>query len=144
METNPKIHENMATEANRSCDKHWKPMVKMLKKWNDHADKPITPSFLIEVMSLHLLDSWGGSYPYELKAWFATASDAILQTWEDPAGLGHPVSDRMTDYQLGQAQDLLRAAEISCTAALVAERKGRNGVALGKWRELFGPSFAKS
>lgn len=144
METNPRIHENMAIEANRSCEEHWKPMVKMLKMWNDHADKPITPSFLIEVMSLHLLDSWGGSYPYELKAWFATASDAILRTWEDPAGLGHPVSDRMSDQQLRYAQAKLRAAEISCTAALIAEQKGQIGVALGKWQELFGPTFATS
>lgn len=145
MRTNPKIHDEKATEANRFCEQRWKPMVKMLKKWNDNnKEKPIVPSFLIEVMSLRLLDNWGGSYPYELKAWFASAIDAVLETWEDPAGLGHPVSDRMTGHQLHRAQDMLRAAEASCTVALEAEKNGQIGVALGEWQKLFGRAFAKS
>ena len=146
MATNPKIHATKATDANRNFDGQWKPLVKMIKKWNEHQGKPIKPSFLIEVIALELLKDWGGSYPRELKAWFATAIDAIDMTWSDPAGLGHPVSDRMSaDAGLrASARLALKQAEAVCTEALVHERNGRTGTALDAWQSLFGPAFAKS
>ena len=146
MQTNPKIHATLATEANNNFEGHWIPLVKMLKKWNEHHDKPIKPSFLIEVMSLKLLVNWGGSYPRESKAWFATAIDAIDETWEDPAGLGHPVSDRISGDSglLGTAKIALKEAEAMCTEAILHEQAGRVGEALATWKHLFGLAFAKS
>ena len=40
MATDPRVHATKATEANTAFDGKWKPVVKMLKKWNDHHDKP--------------------------------------------------------------------------------------------------------
>jgi hypothetical protein len=146
MATNPRVHSTKATTANERFDGQWKPLVKMLKKWNEHQGRPIKPSFLIEVMSLDLLDVWGGSYPRELKAWFATAVDAIDRSWPDPARLGHPVSDCMSgDAGLRAAARLaLKQAEAVCTQALVHQRNGRTSAALDSWQTLFGPAFAKS
>ncbi len=146
MPTNPKVHATLATEANNNFEDHWKPLVKMLKKWNEHHDKPIKPSFLIEVMSLDLLANWGGSYPRESKAWFATAMHAIDETWEDPAELGHPVSDRISSDPdlLEKAQTALKEAEAKCTEAINHEQAGRIGEALKTWQNLFGLAFAKS
>jgi hypothetical protein len=146
MATNPRVHATKATEANQRFGGEWKPLVKMIKKWNEHQGKPITPSFLIEVMALELLTDWAGSYPRELKAWFASAIDAIDQTWADPAGLGHPVSDRMSqDAALrAAARVAFKQAEATCTQALIEERSGRTGAALDTWQTLFGPAFAKS
>ena len=146
MPTDPRIHATKATAANAAFDGHWKPLVKMIKKWNEHHDKPIKPSFLIEVMSLEILADWTGTYPREVKAWFATAIDAIDQTWPDPAGLGDPVSDRMaTDAgQRVAARLALKQAEAACTEAINHELAGRTGAALDTWQQLFGPAFAKS
>ena len=146
MQTNPTVHATLATEANEDFEGHWKPLVKMLKKWNEHHDKPIKPSFLIEVMSLDFLANWGGSYPRELKAWFATAVDAIEETWEDPAKLGHPVSDRIASNPdlLETAKTSLKAAEALCTEAINHEQAERTGEALDTWQILFGLAFAKS
>ena len=146
MQTNPKVHATLATEANNNFEGHWMPLVKMLKKWNEHHDKPIKPSFLIEVMSLDLLANWDGSYPRESKAWFATAIDAIDETWEDPAGLGHPVSDRISRDSglLETAKTALKEAEALCTEAINHEHAGRTGDALDTWQALFGLAFAKS
>ncbi len=146
MATDPRIHATKATAANTAFDGQWKPIVKMIKKWNEHHDKPIKPSFLIEVMSLELLADWGGSYPRELKAWFATAIDAIDRSWDDPAGLGHPVSDRMgaDAGQRAVARLALKQAEAACTEALNHDRAGRTGAALDVWQDLFGLAFAKS
>ncbi|WP_423916846.1 CBASS oligonucleotide cyclase [Candidatus Poriferisodalis sp.] len=146
MPTDPQVHATKATAANAAFGGHWKPVVKMIKKWNEHHDKPIKPSFLIEVMSLEIVADWGGSYPRELKAWFATAIDAIDQTWDDPAGLGHPVSDRMNADagQLATARLALKQAEAACTSALNHDRAGHTGAALDVWQQLFGTAFAKS
>ena len=146
MPTDPRVHATKATDANKEFDGQWKPLIKMIKKWNEHHGKPIKPSFLIEVMSLELLDSWAGSYPRELKAWFSTTIHEIGREWPDPAGLGHPVSDRMSNDAglLADARLALSQAEAKCTEALVHERCGRNAAALDSWQSLFGPAFAKS
>jgi hypothetical protein len=147
MTTDPLIHKARATEANKAFDEQWKPVVKMAKKWNQHHDKPVKPMFLLEVMALDLLHPpWGGSYPYELKEFFATAADRLDEGWPDPAGLGPAVSDRLdTDPgAMRAAKDALRRAEAACTEALRLEHAGNIGPALATWQGPFGPLFAKS
>lgn len=53
--TDPRVHAELATAANEALDQHWKPLVKMAKKWNDYHDKPVKPSFLLEVIALECL-----------------------------------------------------------------------------------------
>ncbi|MGA2804550.1 MAG: CBASS oligonucleotide cyclase [Acidimicrobiales bacterium] len=147
MASDPRIHAAEATAANKAFDLKWKPVVKMIKKWNDHNGKPVKPSFLIEVMALKLIvGPWTGSYPYELKGFFATASEAVSDVWPDPAGLGEPVSDRLDNDSalMATAKTALRSAEQACTEALRLAAAGRSGNALAAWQNLFGPLFAKS
>lgn len=147
MPTDPRIHAGEATAANQAFDLKWKPIVKMIKKWNDHNGKPVKPSFLIEVMAMKLIAGpWTGSYPYELKGFFATAAGAISEVWPDPAGLGEPVSDRLDNDPalMIRAKAALRSAEQVSTEALRLAAAGRNGDALTSWQQLFGPLFAKS
>ncbi len=93
-ETNPKVHAEKATAANDAFGGEWKGMVRMAKRWNETKDKPVKPSFLLEVMALEILrPPFGGDYPYEFLAFFATAAERIEENWPDPAGLGPPVSD---------------------------------------------------
>src|SRR6266566_2653701 len=59
-ETNPKIHYDKAVEAQKAYSDEWKGLGRMMKKWNNQQDKPIQPSFLIEVMALDILKpNWG-------------------------------------------------------------------------------------
>ena len=145
--TDPRIHKTMATEANKALSGQWKPLVKMAKKWNQTQGCPVEPSFLIEVMALKLIDGpWTGSYPYEVRQFFASAADRIDGGWPDPAEVGPDVSDVLDASlsKMGEARDALREAEASCTEALRLDRTGRAGSALAVWQELFGPAFAKS
>ena len=90
-DTDPEVHAEKATLANKSFSGQWKPIVKMIKKWNEVEGKPIKPSFLIEVMALEILyPPFKGGYQYELKSFFWTAKERIRETWNDPAGLGPP------------------------------------------------------
>lgn len=146
MKTNPKIHAEKATQANSNYDGEWKGLVRMAKYWNNNPkhgmDKPIKPSFLIEVMALQILHGgWGGRFDYEMQALFATLADRVLDEWPDPAGLGSPISDGMDDTRKHRARDLLLAASREASNAIDLVRKGRTGDALKVWRNLFGPKF---
>jgi hypothetical protein len=145
--TNPKIHAELATTANKNFDGQWKPLVKMIKKWNQVHGSPAGPSFLIEVMALELVTgTWTGSHAYELRQFFASAADRIADGWPDPARVGPDVSDVLdTDpAKMRDARAALRDAEAACTKAILLDRQGRTGEALTVWRSLFGELFPAS
>jgi hypothetical protein len=144
-ETNPKIHAEKATAANESFGGEWKGMVRMAKSWNRTKDKPVKPSFLIEVMALDVLrPPFGGDFPYEFLTFFATMADRIDEEWPDPAGLGPPVSDSMNDSERAAAKQALTEAHYKVREAIELLRSSRNGDALRKYRELFGDRFPLS
>lgn len=145
--TDPRVHAERATAANKAFGGQWKPLVKMAKKWNQNNGEPVEPSFLIEVLALRLLDGpWGGSYPYELRQFFASAADRLADGWADPAELGPAVSDVLDgdSYKMQVARDALTAAEAACTEALRLERSGHTADALTEWQRVFGLTFSKS
>lgn len=149
IKTNPKIHADKATAAHQAFSNEWKGLVRMVKYWNNSpkhgTDKPVKPSFLIEVMALECLHGgWQGRFDYELQALFATLADRILDTWPDPAGLGPPISDGMDKARKQRARDLLLAASRDASNAIHLSRQGRNGDALKAWRALFYPKFPLS
>lgn len=144
-ETNPKVHAEKATAANEAFGGEWKGMVRMAKRWNQTKDKPVRPSFLLEVMAIDILrPPFGGDYPYEFMAFFATAADRIEEDWPDPAGLGPPVSDSMNAAARTTAKRVLTEAHYAVREAIELSRGGRNGEALRKYRDLFGDLFPLS
>ena len=143
--TDPRVHRDMAVEAQKAYSDQWKGLVRMMKSWNRNHDKPIRPAFLIEVMALEILrPPWGGDYRREMQGFFATLADRIGETWQDPAGLGPPVSDSMDTQLCAQAKKALWAAQEQAAHAIRMEREGKNGEALREWRKLFGPVFPLS
>jgi hypothetical protein len=148
IKTNPKTHAAEATTAHQAYSNEWKGLVRMVKYWNNnpkHGEKPVKPSFLIEVMALQCLHGgWGGSFDREIQGFFATLAARILDDWPDPAGLGPAISNGMDIARKQRARELLRAAEREATLAIDLVRRGKNGEALRAWRELFGPRFPLS
>jgi predicted nucleotidyltransferase len=141
VKTDPEIHAKQATEKNKHLGSSWKPTVKMLKKWNAHAGKPIKPSFLIEVMAHDIIDPPYSSYADEVMNFFSSAQARIFEDWADPAGMGPPVSDQMDSQRRAEAKRIMREAEKIADRAMRAEELGNTAEALGLWRELFGPYF---
>jgi len=149
IKTNPETHAAKATAAHQAYSSEWKGLVRMIKYWNNNArhgsEKPVKPSFLIEVMALQCLHGdWQGRFDYEVQALFATLADRILDQWPDPAGLGPAISDGMNSQQKQRARSLLQAATRDVSIAIDHARQGRNGEALKAWRALFGPKFPLS
>lgn len=146
--TNPKILADKAVQAHQAYSNEWKGLVRMVKYWNNnpkHGEKPVKPSFLIEVMAMECLHGpWGGQFDREMQGFFSTLADRIFDEWPDPAGLGPPISDGMDLTRKQRAQALLRAAAREATLAINHSRLGRSGEALRAWRDLFGPKFPLS
>lgn len=144
-ETNPRVHAEKATAANEAFGGEWKGMVRMLKRWNGEKDKPVKPSFLLEIMALEILrPPFNGDFPYEFMMFFATAKTRILEDWADPAGLGPPVSDSMSALDRRNAADVLGAAATAIRNAIQLGKNGQEGAALKAYRNLFGGLFPLS
>jgi predicted nucleotidyltransferase len=148
IKTNPETHAEKAVKAHQAYGNEWKGLVRMVKYWNNnkkHGDKPIKPSFLIEVMALQCLyGGWGGQFDREIQSLFATLADRVGETWADPAGLGPPISASMDATRVATAKRALDEAARQAGIAINHARQGRNGEALRTWRELFGPMFPLS
>lgn len=141
IKSNPDVHKEESTAKNKELNGKWVPLVKMLKRWNRSAGKPISPSFLIEVMAQKLVDPPFSDYPSEIRRFFAASLDGILQDWPDPAGFGPPVSDQMTPEKRRIAMDALRQAEVKAARAVRLAQQNKNGEALALWREVMGKYF---
>ncbi|NOT72061.1 MAG: nucleotidyltransferase [Hyphomicrobium sp.] len=148
IKTNPEIHADKATAAQQAYSNEWKGLVRMVKYWNNnarHGEKPVKPSFLIEVMALQCLHGgWQGRFDYEIQSLFSTLADRIFDEWADPAGLGPPISNGMDKVKKERARSMLQAASREASLAINLIRQGRNGDALKAWRALFGPKFPLS
>jgi predicted nucleotidyltransferase len=144
-ETDPEVHAEMATAANKAFSGEWKGMVRMLKAWNRENGSSVKPSFLLEVMAHALLrPPFQTDYPLEFMGFFATAERRIHDTWEEPAKLGPPVSDSMDQVARSNATAKFRDAQYAVRAAVNLSEKGQNGEALRAYRKLFGPLFPLS
>jgi hypothetical protein len=144
-DTDPEIHAEKATNANKAFGGEWKGMVRMIKRWNVEKGKPVRPSFLLEVMALDLLrPPFGGDYPYEFESFLSSAAARIHEEWPEPAGLGPPVSDIMTPAEKDKAKVALQQASDSVREAINLGRQGQNSEALKAYRRLFGELFPLS
>ncbi|MBX3727279.1 MAG: nucleotidyltransferase [Xanthomonadales bacterium] len=148
IKTNPETHAKKAIAAHQAYSNEWKGLVRMMKYWNNnlkHGEKPIKPSFLVEVMALECLHGdFHGRFDYEFQGFFTTLADRIMDEWKDPAGLGPPISNDMDTARKQRARSLLETASHEAANAIHLARQGRNGDALVEWRNLFGPKFPLS
>lgn len=75
---------------------------------------------------------------------FSTLADRMFDTWGDPAQLGPPVSDMMTQSEKQTGANALKVASREATLAIDLVRQGKSGDGLKAWRSLFGPKFPLS
>lgn len=141
--TDPEIHKAKATEKNASCDRKWIPLVKMIKGWNREWDKPVRPSFLLEVMALELIRPPFTRYQDEIVLFLANAAERISDSWPDPASLGPDVNTSMNTLEKTNAARRLREALQIAERAVDLEDEGKERAAIDTWRELFGNRMPK-
>lgn len=138
MDTDPTQHAALVTAKNEKCDEKFVPFVKMVKGINREADKPIEPSFLLEVMGLELVLEPFGRYRDEIRFFLASAADRITEDWRDPAGLGPDVNVSVSQERRNELARMVRGWLAVAEDALLLENDGKERAAVDKWRRLFG------
>lgn len=138
METDPNKHADMVTAKNKECGGKFVPLVKMIKGINREAGEPISPSFLIEVMALELVEAPLGKYPDEVRYFLASAADAAIQDWPDPAGLGPNVNAGASPWERAAHESAFRSWLGVAEEAILLEAEGQERAAVTKWKDLFG------
>lgn len=142
--SDPSIHKTKATAKNADCAGRWIPVVKMIKGLNREWERPVRPSFLLEVMALDLIRAPFGRYQDEIVLFLANAAQRIEDEWPDPAGLGPDVNSSMSDAEKRVAAQRLGEALAIAERAVDLEDDGTYAAAIAQWRELFGDRMPKS
>lgn len=142
--SDPSIHKTEATAKNAECGAKWIPFVKMIKGFNREWEKPVRPSFLLEVMALDLVRAPFGRYQDEVVLFLANAAERVSDVWPDPAGLGPDVNSSMSDSEKRDAAGRLREALAIAERAVDLEDDCEHGAAIAEWRRLFGDRMPKS
>ncbi|HEX8205119.1 MAG TPA: CBASS oligonucleotide cyclase [Solirubrobacteraceae bacterium] len=141
--SDPGVHKQKATDKNAACGDKWIPLVKMVKGFNREWDKPVRPSFLLEVMALDLIRPPFGRYQDEIVLFLANAAERLEEEWPDPAGLGPDVNSSMSAAEKRAASERLREALAVAERAVQLEDDGIERAAVDAWRELFGSRMPK-
>ena len=146
LKTNPKVHAEKATAANKNFSEEWKPMIKMIKRWNRFNSGHVPSSFLLEVMALDILyPPFSGGYARELKSFFATAATRIYETWPDPAGVGPNVCEGISQTERQAISSKMKEVGKAIDRAIQLEKSESCSAANRVWRdEVFGPMFPLS
>ena len=144
MRTNPSVHADLVTSKNTELGGKFVPLVKMIKAVNRQHDEPVTPSFLLEVMALQLIEPAVTTYREELSYFFAAAVDGIYDMWPDPAHLGDNVDASMVYSDRQQVSEKFRQWQLIAENALRLEDRGDESAAVEEWRKLFGSRMPRS
>lgn len=139
----------------KNKDKAYRTLVRLLKKWRNHAELTALKSFVIELIVAHVLDTEGNSGSIEqrfrrillyiaqsgLKEKIQFAENVEpFGTFNDPVVIIDPVyslnnvASRITE---AERVEIVTAAQSSWEAAHFASAEDDNEV----WKELFGPRF---
>lgn len=143
IETNPREHAKLSTEANEAANKKLKPLVKAIKRSNyehrDEDDHKPARSFHLEVLSWSILTEDPGSYHDGLITLLEGLKDRMEDDCPDPAGFGssiQPSSERCAKAKEWAGDMLVLAKD----AKRLAD-DGRTSEAHYKLRELFGSDW---
>jgi hypothetical protein len=110
----------------------------MIKAINREMNEPVSPSFLLEVMSTTIVKPKFGRYQDEIVLFLATAAERIHEPWPDPAGIGPDVNAIMTGAEKTAAAVALREAQAIAETAVDLEDDGQERAAVEEWRKIFG------
>ena len=136
-------------------DKHFRTLVRLAKKWRNHAELKSLKSFAIELILAYLLDQEGseGSIEQGFRRFLLYLAQSELKDviqfpensrpigcFDDPVVILDPVqSDNNVAARITESerQEIVKAASEAWETAHFASVENDNAV----WKELFGPHF---
>ncbi|HYI98515.1 MAG TPA: hypothetical protein VEX36_02395 [Thermoleophilaceae bacterium] len=136
--TDPYAHHNWITQRQQVLSYRLKPMVRMLKRWNNVHSKYLK-GFHLEVLVATVFSSLGGDSRDACEKFFQWAPNSL--TVNDPAGHGGDLSAYLTWTTRSTVLSNLESARQRAAKANAAEASGDHAEAIRLWRIVFGNEF---
>ncbi|WP_156525824.1 SMODS domain-containing nucleotidyltransferase [Mycobacterium adipatum] len=136
--TDPYAHSAWIAQRHKDLDYRLKPMVRMLKRWNNVHSKYLK-GFHLEVMIATLFSSLSGDSRDACEKFFQWAQYNL--TVADPAGHGGDLSSYLTLANRASVLSNLEASRTRAVNANAAEADGDHKEAVRLWRIVFGSEF---
>lgn len=143
MTTNPKIDEQISSFLDQKHNKKLKPVIKLIKYWNQKQNGGRLRSYHIEAVAWYIFNQHPNKiidYPSAVKYFFDNASQYFAVSCNDPTKLGGYIDSYLTqDARAQTLQKIQEARTIIGNATFLGlatpERQ------LAGWRRLFGNQF---
>jgi hypothetical protein len=136
--TDPYVHHDWIAQRQKDLDYRLKPMVRMLKRWNNVHSKRLR-SFHLEVMTASVFTSLGGNSRDACEKFFQWGQNNLYAT--DPAGHGGDLSAYLTYAARSAVLSSMESARVRAEKANAAEAEGDHEEAIRLWRIIFGAEF---
>lgn len=141
VETDPKKHVDIWSNANIAHNGDLVPLIKMIKGWNkQHSTK--FQSFHLEALILQILNNVKISdFPSGVRYTFQIARTQYISVY-DPAGYGGNLASYLdTQNKRDEVYSRLDAAYTKALEAEQLEQRGLIKLAIEKWQVIFGDYF---
>jgi hypothetical protein len=136
--TDPDVHDEWITQRHRGLDNRLKPMIRMVKRWNNVHSKYLK-GFHIEVVLATVFSSIGGDSRDACAKFFEWGRDNLSVL--DPAGHSGDLSTYLPQTARANVLSNMRSAQDRATKANAAEDAGNHQEARRLWRGIFGDEF---
>lgn len=136
--TDPDVHDDYMSRRNNELSSRLKPLVRMLKRWNNQHSRYLK-SFHLEVMAANVFTSLGGDSRDACEKFFLWGQSSL--SVQDPAGHSGDLSVYLTSNNRQSAISNLKSAHERAAKANSAERSGDHAEAIRLWRIIFGEEF---
>ena len=142
LETDPKKHVEIMSNANSVHDGDLVPLIKMIKGWNRSINNYFS-SFHLEVLALQIFDGVKISdFPSGTRYFFDKGKDSISKKNLDPAGYGGDVGSYINTQE--KIQEAVSKFQLAYDRAVKAEDYDRRHYAedaINMWIKIFGDYF---
>jgi hypothetical protein len=141
LQTDPKRHVVIMSEANKYHRGNLVPLIKMIKSWNK-GNGSFFRSFHLEVLALEALRGVTiTDFPSGLRFFFQKAQSLVRGANKDPAGYGDDIGRYITQSTVDEASRKFQGAFNSAAAAEQYANRGQIREAVEIWRHLLPNHF---
>src|SRR5258708_7970635 len=138
--TNPKVDESISKLLHDHHNKNLKPIVKLLKYWNQEKNAGRLRSYHLEALIWKILRAYPGkitNYSQGIVYFFNNAAAVIAANCEDPTKLGGFI-----DLYLSVADREMTIKQIEEGKRAIGSPNPFPVLQKENWRRVFGPVFA--
>ncbi|RLD59857.1 MAG: nucleotidyltransferase [Bacteroidetes bacterium] len=142
--TDPRIDQNRVTTINQKHDGKILQLIRTIKYWNNYAQMPTIPSYLLENFVLNYFDSKDkidDYIDYNIKHFWYHLKTAIYNSVSDPKGFQTDLNYLTYDEKVKISEKAESTYNKACEAYEAELTEKNQEKAINKWRKIFGDNF---